>query len=133
MAWVRRSRPCLAEPPALSPSTRNSSQSSGSFSEQSASLPGSDAESSAPFRRVRSRAFRAASRALAASIAFAMILRPTDGFSSKYPPSFSFMKASTWPLISELRLRQLDTNDCYQPLPYVFRRELFVVFLEQPG
>ena len=40
MAWVRRSRPCLAEPPAESPSTRNSSDRAGSFSWQSASLPG---------------------------------------------------------------------------------------------
>src|SRR5437868_2717120 len=40
MAWKRRSRPCLAVPPADSPSTRKSSQRSGSFSWQSASLPG---------------------------------------------------------------------------------------------
>ena len=40
MAWKRRSRPCFAVPPADSPSTRNSSQRSGSFSWQSASLPG---------------------------------------------------------------------------------------------
>ena len=35
-----RSRPCLAEPPAQSPSTRNSSHLAGSRSWQSASLPG---------------------------------------------------------------------------------------------
>ena len=29
IAWVRRSRPCLAEPPAVSPSTMNSSESLG--------------------------------------------------------------------------------------------------------
>ena len=40
-AWVLRSRPCLAEPPAESPSTTNSSASDGSLTEQSASLPGS--------------------------------------------------------------------------------------------
>ena len=40
IAWVWRSRPCLAEPPAESPSTMNSSLSSGSVDEQSASLPG---------------------------------------------------------------------------------------------
>ncbi len=44
MAWLRRSRPCLAEPPALSPSTMKSSQCSGSRSLQSASLPGRVAE-----------------------------------------------------------------------------------------
>ena len=41
MAWVARSRACLAEPPAESPSTRNSSPRSGSWLTQSASLPGS--------------------------------------------------------------------------------------------
>jgi hypothetical protein len=40
-AWKRRSRPCLAEPPAESPSTRYSSHCAGSLSEQSANLPGS--------------------------------------------------------------------------------------------
>src|ERR1035438_1584846 len=40
MAWKRRSRPCLAVPPALSPSTRKISQSLGSFSWQSARFPG---------------------------------------------------------------------------------------------
>jgi hypothetical protein len=40
IAWVLRLRPCLAEPPAESPSTMNSSDSAGSFSWQSASLPG---------------------------------------------------------------------------------------------
>src|SRR5580698_2214484 len=63
MAWVRRSRPCLAEPPAESPSTMKISDSAGSFSWQSASLPGRPAISSALFRRVISRALRAASRA----------------------------------------------------------------------
>ena len=68
IAWVRRSRPCLAEPPAESPSTMNSSDFAGSFSWQSASLPGRPAMSSAPLRRVISRALRAASRARAASM-----------------------------------------------------------------
>ena len=31
MAWFRRSRPCLAEPPAESPSTRNNSDFAGSL------------------------------------------------------------------------------------------------------
>ena len=76
IAWVLRLRPCLAEPPAESPSTMKSSHSAGSFSWQSASLPGRPAMSSAPLRRVRSRALRAASRARAAStILPAMIAR----------------------------------------------------------
>lgn len=44
MAWKRRSRPCLALPPAESPSTMNISVSSGSVDWQSASLPGSAEE-----------------------------------------------------------------------------------------
>ena len=39
-ACVLRSRPCLAEPPAESPSTMKISASDGSLTEQSASLPG---------------------------------------------------------------------------------------------
>src|SRR5581483_11473573 len=46
-ACVRRSRPCLAGPPAESPSTRNSSHFFGSRSVQSASLPGKELDSSA--------------------------------------------------------------------------------------
>ena len=40
IACVWRSRPCLAEPPAESPSTMKSSDSAGSVEAQSASLPG---------------------------------------------------------------------------------------------
>jgi hypothetical protein len=40
IAWKRESRPCLAEPPAESPSTMNTSLSRGSRDWQSASLPG---------------------------------------------------------------------------------------------
>ena len=49
------------------------SEKAGSFSWQSASLPGSDPESSAPLRRTSSRALRAASRARAASTIFSTI------------------------------------------------------------
>ena len=48
-AWFSRLRACLAEPPALSPSTMNSSDLAGSRSWQSASLPGRLETSSAPF------------------------------------------------------------------------------------
>ena len=41
IAWKLRSRACLAEPPAESPSTRNSSVRAWSSDRQSASLPGS--------------------------------------------------------------------------------------------
>ncbi|KAG1184658.1 hypothetical protein G6F35_015046 [Rhizopus arrhizus] len=82
-AWFLRLRPCLAEPPAESPSTMNSSDSAGSFSWQSASLPGSPAMSSAPLRRVRSRALRAASRARAASTILPAMALASFGFSCR--------------------------------------------------
>ena len=75
IACVVRSRACFAEPPAESPSTMKSSADSGSLIVQSASFPGSDAFSSALLRRVSSRAFRAACRALRAAIAFWTICR----------------------------------------------------------
>jgi len=65
IAWKCRSRPCLAEPPAESPSTMYSSVLEGSRSEQSANLPGKVIDSSADLRMTRSRAFLAASRARA--------------------------------------------------------------------
>ena len=82
-ACVLRSRPCLAEPPAESPSTTKISASAGSRTEQSASLPGSVEFSSADLRRVRSRALRAASRARCACTAFVMICLASVGFSSR--------------------------------------------------
>src|SRR6185503_15396577 len=53
IAWKRRSRPSLAEPPAESPSTRNSSDSSKSRLWQSASLPGIAQVARAPRRLAR--------------------------------------------------------------------------------
>ena len=67
-AWLARLRPCLAEPPAQSPSTMKISHLAGSRSWQSASLPGSArCRRARPCARVSSRALRAASRAAAAS------------------------------------------------------------------
>src|SRR5882672_2745052 len=63
-AWNSRLRPCFALPPALSPSTRNSSDFAGSRSWQSASLPGK-LDICRGFFRLSSRALRAASRAIA--------------------------------------------------------------------
>ena len=83
-AWFSRLRPCLAEPPAESPSTMKSSDFAGSRSWQSASLPGSEAMSSAPLRRVSSRALRAASRAAAASTTLATIDAGFCGCSSNH-------------------------------------------------
>src|SRR5690349_25120714 len=59
IAWYSGLRPDLAEPPAESPSTMKISHLVGSFDWQSESLPGRDADSSSPLRRVRSRALRA--------------------------------------------------------------------------
>ncbi len=83
MAWNSRFRPCLAEPPAESPSTRYSSHIAGSTSEQSASFPGRLPTSSADFLRVRSRALRAASRARAAETAFSITMFAVRGCSSR--------------------------------------------------
>ena len=83
IAWTLRSRPCLAEPPAESPSTMKSSLSLGSRDWQSASLPGSEAPSRTPLRRTVSRALRAAMRARAASATLAQIRLATLGFSSR--------------------------------------------------
>src|SRR4026208_293700 len=47
-AWIFLSRPCLAEPPAESPSTRKISRNWGSRSEQSASLAVSPSSSRPP-------------------------------------------------------------------------------------
>ena len=101
MACVRRSRPCLAEPPAESPSTMKISDRAGSFSWQSASFPGSPAMSSAPLRRVISRALRAASRARAASMILATMARASAGCSSRKSCSFALTAVSTMPLISD--------------------------------
>ena len=127
IAWKRRSRPCLAEPPAESPSTMYSSLRAGSRSWQSASLPGRDRPSSAPLRMTRSRALRAASRARAAVRHFSMIRRPSPGFSSRYWPSPSASARLDLALdlgvaelglrlALELRLGELDADDGGQAL-----------------
>ena len=83
IAWNFLSLPCFALPPAESPSTRYNSVFSGSFSLQSASLPGSELLSSAVFLLAKSLAFLAASLALDALIHFSRIAFATAGFSSK--------------------------------------------------
>ena len=101
IAWNVLSLPCLAEPPAESPSTKYNSLNAGSFCEQSANFPGSPLPSSAPLRRVSSRALRAASRALEAVITFSMIFLPTEGFSSKNAERASSVADATTPSTSE--------------------------------
>ena len=101
IAWFLRLRPCFAEPPAESPSTMYSSDSAGSFSWQSASLPGRPARSKAPLRRVISRALRAASRARAASIILVQTVFASVGFSIRNSDSFSPIACSTADFTSE--------------------------------
>ncbi len=82
IACVLRSRPCLAEPPADSPSTMNSSLLPGSVDAQSASLPGRLSRcDTAVLRDTACAAARDASRALAASAMRATICAPAVRFS----------------------------------------------------
>ncbi len=84
MAWLSGLRARMAEPPAESPSTMNSSASSAFLVRQSVSLPGSPAPSRADLRRVASRAERAAIRAWAAWVALATTWRASVGCSSSH-------------------------------------------------
>ena len=102
MAWNSGLRARLAGPPALSPSTMKSSHRWESFDEQSASLPGIADDSSSDLRRVRSRAWRAATRALAAWLALATACRASVGCSSSQSASFSLVAFSTSERISVL-------------------------------
>ena len=73
-AWKRLSRPCLALPPAESPSTRKISVLSGSLLLQSESLPGRDPLRSTLLRRTSSLARFAASAAFCAWLALLKML-----------------------------------------------------------
>ena len=100
-ACVERSRPCLAEPPAESPSTMKISAISGSLTMQSASLPGRPMPPMADLRAV-SRALRAAARAREASTALRMTALASFGFSSRNSASFAFTTDSTKPCMPGL-------------------------------
>ena len=101
IAWYLRSRPCLAEPPAESPSTMNISHCAGSFSWQSANFPGKPTPSSRPLRRVISRARRAASRARAASMILLQMIFASVGFSCKKSCNALLTTSSTGKRTSE--------------------------------
>ena len=73
----------------------NSSDSAGSRLEQSLSLSGMPAPSSADLRRVASRALRAARRARAALMALVTTLRASAGFSSNQSARRSLVARST--------------------------------------
>ena len=139
-ACVERSRPCLAEPPAESPSTMKISAISGSLTMQSASLPGRPMPPIADLRAV-SRALRAAARAREASTALRTILSASFGFSSRNSASFALTTEETKPcmpgvaelglrLALELRVGQLDRDDRGQALADVLALEVLVLLLE---
>jgi len=83
IAWKFLSRPCLAVPPAESPSTKKISHFSGSFQAQSDSLPGSPPPDITVFLWTISLAFVAACLAWAARITFWTIIFASSGFSSR--------------------------------------------------
>ena len=108
MAWVRRSRPCLAVPPALSPSTMNSSLLLGSVEEQSASLPGRFSRwLIAVLRDTACDAAREASRALAARAMRSTMAAPAALLCSRKVSRLPRMMASTWFCTSGLPRRSL--------------------------
>src|SRR6266542_5160355 len=78
------------------------SQTSGPVSWQSASLPGSVVQSRSPLRLVRSRACRAAIRALAACMHLATIRLASPGCSSSHVIRWELTEVSTNDRISVL-------------------------------
>ena len=83
IAWNSRLRPCLALPPAESPSTMYISQSAGLRFEQSESFPGRVRPLMTDLRRTSSLAFFAASRAWRARRALSTIGFSISGRSSR--------------------------------------------------
>ena len=83
IAWKVRSLPCLAVPPAESPSTKKISVFSRSRDEQSANLPGRPEPERTVLRCTISRALRAAWRAVAAKTTLLTMARASLGFSSR--------------------------------------------------
>ena len=139
-AWNSRLRPCLAEPPAESPSTMKSSVLAGSRSWHSARPPGSRRLSSAPLRRVSSRALRAASRASAASTILPTMSLASFGCSSNQAPSCSPMMPLddrlhlrrdelVLRLAGELRVRHLDREHAGEALARVLAGEVDLLLL----
>ena len=142
IAWVAGSRACLAEPPAESPSTMNSSDALGSVSWQSASLPGRPPPSRNDLRRVRSRACLAASRALAAWLALrddplgvaGVLLEPRHevlvdgGLDERAHRGVAELGLR---LALELRLAQPNAHDRDEALADVLAEEVVLLLLEQ--
>ena len=142
IAWKLRSRASTAEPPAEFPSTRKSSATSGSEIWQSASLPGSEFDSSALLRRVSSRALRAAWRARDAETALVMIWRASVGFSSRNSRELLVhgrlderldrrVPELRLRLALELRVPELHRDDGGQALAHVLALEVVLLLLQE--
>src|SRR5256886_8817937 len=128
-AWNSRLRPCLALPPAESPSTMNSSDLAGSFSWQSASLPGSE-EMLSGLLRVSSRALRAASRAAAAWITLPTMTLASLGCSSNRSEEHTSELQSQSNLVCRLLLEKKKKH--YVPRYYTQTKAHRTTCLFQP-
>ena len=119
----------------------NSSESRGSFDEQSASFPGRPAPSRSVLRRVRSRAWRAATRArsldaldhdrlgLGAVLFEPLVQRPVGGgLDEALDLGVAELGLG---LALELRRLELDRDDRGQALAHVVAGEVLVLLLEQ--
>ena len=114
---------------------------SGLRSEQSASLPGRPPPSSAPLRRVRSRALRAASRARAASMALLMILlgdrrvlleeHAQALVDKRLHDAGDVGVELALGLAFKLRLRQLDADDCDKAFADIVAAKVLLHIFEQ--
>ena len=143
IAWIRGSRPPLAEPPAESPSTTKISHSSGFVDWQSASLPGRPPPPSRPLRlRASSRALRAAIRAYAAAWALRtmslalgrVLLEPVAELLVDHPLHEALglgVAELGLGLALELRLAELDRDDRGQALADVVAGDAVLGLLDQ--
>ncbi len=144
MAWIFRSRPALADPPAESPSTMKISVVAFSLLAQSHSLPGRLALLRAPLRRVSSRALRAASRAAAAWMALLRMRFASGGMLLQIMAELLVhhgldktvdfgVGQPDLGLGLELRVGQLDCDHRGQPLPQILARGVLILFEELVG
>ena len=141
MAWFSGLRARMAEPPAESPSTMNSSASSAFLVRQSVSLPGRPAPSRADLRLVASRAERAASagmgglgrlgdhlaglgRVLLEPLGQLLVGRPLDQRADGHVAELGLG------LALELRIDQLDRDDGGQALTDVLAEQVVLLFLQ---
>ena len=133
MACILLSRPILAVPPAESPSTIKSSDSSADLDWQSASLPGKVIPSKAPLRKTESLAALAAFLALRAKTTFWIMARASSGFSSRKAekaspktvvtipcastePNFALVWPSNWISLSFIEMTAVSPSRTSSPV-----------------